>query len=389
MIRVLKVVPTLLCGGTESQVMTLGRALDPAAFQLEVACLRRWGPFVQELAERRIPLFEYPIPRFMSAKAIVQQARFARGVSRRRIDIVHSYNFYGNVFAVPPARLTASVVIASIRDRGPYLTSLQKRVQRHACRLADCVLVNADAVRDWLVSDGYDPSRIVVIRNGVDLSRFTPPTSRGWLHRELGWPPDAPIVGVVSRLSRLKGLEQFLDAAAVVAQRFPAARFLVAGETNPLEREYLAELQSRASALGIGGRVVFTGLRSDVPAILFSLSVSVMPSLNEALSNSLLESLAAGAPVVATRVGGTPEALDDGVNGLLVPPDDTRALALAICRLLEDRSLADTLGRTARQSIIDRFSVERMVRTTEQLYAALLGKRSRIGSIQTPELACK
>jgi glycosyltransferase involved in cell wall biosynthesis len=375
--RILNVVPTLMCGGTEHQFMALGRRLDPTRFEVEFACLRRWGPFVQELAGLGIPLAEYPVTTFRSVRAIAQQARLARHIARRRIQIVHAYNFYGNVFAVPPARLAAPVVIASIRDCAPYLTGMQKRVQRYACRLADCVLVNAEAVRDWLVGEGYDRSQIVVIRNGVDLTRFGDVPDPHRIHLDLGLPPGTPLVAVVSRLTRLKGLENLIEAAAMLRPTHPDARFLVVGETAPSETAYLEDLKRLAIEFGVADSVIFTGIRSDIPAVLSAADVSVMPSLDEALSNVLLESMAAGAPTVATRVGGTPEALVDGVSGLLVAPGNSGALAAAIARLLDDRQLADGLGRTARTVIEDRFSVERMVQSTEQLYLELLARKQR------------
>jgi glycosyltransferase involved in cell wall biosynthesis len=388
--RLLKVVPTFMCGGTENQFMTLGRALDPTRFDLEFACLRRWGGFVAEIDERRIPLVEFDIATFRSFNAIAQQAKLARYITRRRIDIVHAYNFYGNVFAIPPARLAAApVIIASIRDRGPYLTPMQIRVQRYACRLADCVLVNADAVKQWLIAQGYDASKIAIIPNGVDLERFDRRVEPDRLRRELGLPSGVPIVAVVSRLNRLKGIEHFLEAAAAVLGRFPDARFVVIGETNPNEREYQQVLARLAQKLGIGDRVVFAGLRTDVPELLAGATVSVMPSLNEALPNVLLESMAAGVPVVATRVGGTPEVVEDGENGLLVPPADSIALAVAIERLLADPELAARLARAGRDSVTKRFSMEQMVRATEQLYQTLLERRGRTAAAPRTEFACK
>ena len=383
--RVLNVVPTLMCGGTENQFMALARTLDRTRFDVEFACLRRWGGFVEELEQRNIPLTEYPVPTFRSVTALAQQARLARHIVRRGVQIVHAYNFYGNVFATPPARLVAPVTIASIRDRAPYLTAMQKRVQRYACQFADCILVNADAVKDWLIGDGYDASKISVIRNGVDLSRFDNAPPRSELHRELGLPDGTPLVGVISRLTRLKGLEHFLEAAAMVRARVPNARFLIAGETSPMDREYLGELQQYAERCGVAESVIFTGLRRDVPAVLSSLDVSVMPSLNEALSNVVLESMAAGAPTVATRVGGTPEAIVDGVTGVLVPPADSRALADAIVHLLHDTRLATHLGTAARAHIVDHFSVRRMVRSTEDLYMELLERKQRK---RLPSAAC-
>jgi glycosyltransferase involved in cell wall biosynthesis len=361
--------------------MTLSRSLKAHDFQVELACLRRVGPFVAQAKSEGMPLHEYPIDSFRNARAISQQLKFAKDLVKRRIEIVHAYSFYGNVFAIPPAKLAATpVVIASIRDRGPYLTPMQLRVQRHFCRFATRVLVNADAVKQWLLDQGYDGERIVMIPNGVDLDRFAARVDPNALRQELGLPADAAMVTVVSRLNQMKGLEQFLEAAALLATRFPKVYFLVVGEPTVGDHHYKPSLMRLAERLGIEDRVVFTGIRSDVPAVLASATISVMPSLNEALSNVLLESMAAGVPTVATRVGGTPEAMSDGVTGLLVPPGDPMALAAAIARLLIDREFAASLGHAARQTVKARYSAERMADATAQLYADLLAeKRTRRG----------
>jgi len=389
-VRLLKVVPTLMCGGTEHQVMALGRRLDPGRFALEFACLRRQGGFVAELDARGIPLREYGIRSFLSIHAVAQQTRLANDVRRAGTGIVHAYSFYGNVFAIPPAWLAAApVVIASIRDCGVYLTPSQRIVQRHVCRLADCVLVNAEAVRSWLISQRYDPAKVIVIRNGVDLERFSQAPDAGRIRRELRIPVSAPLVAVASRLHRLKGIEQFLEAAAVVGRRFPDVWFLVIGETSPGDRSYLDTLTALAGRLGLRDRVVFAGLRNDVPELLACAAVSVMPSLNEALSNVLLESMAAGVPVVATRVGGTPEAVQDGITGLLVPPGDVGALARSIDRLLSDREFSERLGRAGRQHVRRHFSLDAMVRATERLYHTLLERRRGVPVGAARGVPCK
>jgi glycosyltransferase involved in cell wall biosynthesis len=379
-IRLLNVVPTLLCGGTENHFMTLSRALDAARFDVRFACLRKWGPFVDELRERQIPLVEYQLATFRSLNALAQQARLARDVKRHGVDIVHAYSFYGNVFAIPPGRLAAPVVIASIRDRGPYLTAMQRRVQRHVCRLADCILVNAEAVKQWLIDDGYDASQIVVIPNGVDLRRFAD-GDRQAVRRSLGVPESARLIGLVSRLSPLKGIEDFLHSAAIIAAKSDDLRFVIVGEPSPIQNvAYLEELRGLAHSLGIGSKVLFTGLRSDVPALLTALDVSVMPSLNEALSNVLLESMAAATPIVATDVGGTSEAITNGVNGVLVPAANPQSLATAIERLLAAPAQARQLARNARKTIEDRFSLDRMVYATECLYDRLLSAKHRVAT---------
>jgi L-malate glycosyltransferase len=377
-IRLLKIVPTLRYGGTERQFMTLSASLDPRRFRVELACLRPGGGLAAEAVRHGMPVDTYHIGPFHSARTLALQARFARDIVRRRIDVVHAYNFYGNVFAVPPARVAgAPVVLASIRDCGVYLSPMQLRVQRLVCRAATRVVVNAAAVRDWLVADGYDPNRIVIIPNGVDLDHFRTPVDAAAVRRGLGLEADVPLITAVSRVTRLKGLERFIEAAAQLASRYPQAHFVVAGEPAPGDDAYLASLVDLAARLGIGDRVIFAGLRRDVPELLGASTVVVMPSLNEALPNVLLESMAAGAPTVATRVGGTAEAMVDGRAGLLVPPDDAAALAGAIERLLDQPAMAAAFGRAARRTIEERFSLQTMVGATEQLYEDLL--RQRLG----------
>jgi L-malate glycosyltransferase len=381
-VRVLNVVVDFGCGGTERQVVALSAALRERC-DLQFACMRREGQLLRDIEAMGLPIREYRFPAFYSLQCLRQQRRLARAIARDRIDIVHAYNFYSNVFALPPAWWTAAPVrIASIRDRGVYLSRSQRMVQRYVCRLADCVLVNADAIRDWLVDDGYEPDRIVVIRNGVDLSRFplTPP--RDDLRRQFDIPPQAPVVGVVGRVRTMKGVEDAIDAAAELSQRVPDLRLVVVGEAVVIrdgvpteDRGYIETLKTRARDAGLGDRAIFTGYRPDVAEILSQLTVSVQPSLNEGLSNVVLESMAAGVPVVATRVGGTPEALIDEVSGLLVPPANPPALAAAIGRMLDDPSRAREMGLAARRRIESEFSLARMYHDTEQLYRDLLERR--------------
>jgi glycosyltransferase involved in cell wall biosynthesis len=354
--------------------------------------MRRGGRLACELADAGVPLREYPIRSLCSPGAVWQLLRLARHMSRRQIQIVHAYNFYGNAFAIPAAWLAGvPVIIASIRDRGVYLSDGQRHLQRLVCRLADCVLVNADSIKEWLVSDGYDRSKIAVIRNGIDLDRFDG-VRRSDLRAEFGIPPGVPVITMLSRLNPQKGVEDFVDAAAIVAWQFPDARFLIVGEgelsrvTRSEDQAYRRKLINRGIRLGLRDRLILTGYRADVPALLADTTISVLPSHSEGLSNSILESMAAGVPVVATRVGGTPEAIEHGVTGLLAPPNDPQELATWIGRLLFDRDLASKIGAAGRQSVRDRFGMDRMVHATEQLYLDLLvhkaaapGWRGRLG----------
>ena len=375
-IRLLKFVTIFSVGGTERQVVTLAEGLDHSRFEIHLACFKRRGELLKQLTLDSPRLVEYHIRKLYDPGSLRERLRFAAYLRESGIQIVHTYGFYTNVFAIPAAKLgRVPVIVASIRDTGAYLTPMKGRVQRVICRLADCVVANAEAVKTWLVNEGYDERRITVIRNGIDPAPFGRKATDGKLHQELGLPPGAPLVAVLCRLSPIKGIEYFLEAATTVAASAPEARFLIVGEAESKDAEYRRRLEAYADRLGLGRRVVFTGLRLDVPEVLDEVAVSVLPSLSEGLSNVLLESMAAGVPVVATRVGGNPEVVEEGVTGFLVPPRDAAGLAGAIARVLEDRELAARLGRAGRARVVERFSIGDAIRRTEQLYLRLLRRR--------------
>ncbi len=377
-IRLLKFVTVFAVGGTERQVVTLAEGLDRSRFDVHLACFRRSGALLKQVTVAPPRVVEYHIRKLYDRQSLRERLRFAAYVRRSRIQVVHTYSFYANVFAIPAAVLgRVPVVVASIRDTGAYLTRMQRRVQRMTCRLADRVVANAEAVKRWLVDEGYDDRKITVIRNGIDPAAFGKKMTAGKLHQEFGLPAGAPLVAALSRVSPIKGLEYFLDAATTVAAKAPDARFLIVGEAEPHDAQYRRKLERYAERLGLGRRVVFTGLRLDVPQVLDEVAVSVLPSLSEGLSNVLLESMASRVPVVATRVGGNSEAVDEGVTGFLVPPRDAAGLARAISRVLDDRDLAARLGQAGRARVVERFSIQDMVGQTEQLYFTLLDEEQR------------
>jgi L-malate glycosyltransferase len=383
-IRLLKFVAAFGWGGTERQFVNLGLGLDPARFAVHFGCLRRFGVMLDPLEAAGVPVFDYDVASFRNLRALAAQLRLARDIRQLGIQIVHTYGVSSNLFAIPAARLAGARVVASIRDMGVYLSSPQRIAQRWVCKLADHVLVNAEAIKAWLVADGYDRDRITVIPNGIDLSGFAEPAQSGHLHSDLGLPADTPLVAVLGRISRLKGLEDFIAAAAIVASRFPSARFLIIGEPSFTSRgheiivdeTYTNELRHLAERLGVKDRVIFTGFRCDVVQILHELAVSVLPSLSEGLSNTLLESMAGGVAVVATRVGGTAEVVQDSENGLLVPASDPVALAEAICRLLNAPTFAAKLAEAARRRIFDRYSMRQLVESTSRFYESILDGKS-------------
>ena len=378
-VNVLKFVAAFGWGGTERQFVNLGLGLDPSRFHVHFGCLRRFGMMIEELEQKNIPVLDYGVFRLRDPRLLAAQWRFARDLKRLDIRLVHSYGFHSHVFAIPAAKLAGAHVVASIRDMGIYLSPAQRAAQRWVCKFADHILVNASAIKEWLVNDGYDESRISVIPNGIDLSRFDASQRDHRLRNELGLTADAPLVGVLGRISRGKGLEDFIRAAAMVAPEFPPARFLIIGEpsftaqgkTIIVDTAYQNELRDLARSLGVEDRVIFTGFRADIATILPELTVSVLPSLSEGLSNTLLESMAAGVATVATRVGGTPEVIQDEQNGLLVAPGDAHAIAASISRLLKSPALAQTLGVAARKTIDEKYSTRHLVENVSRFYESL------------------
>ena len=373
-IKVLKFLTNFNIGGTERQFVHMVRQMDLGRFDLRVGCFARRGGFLPLVESAGIPLTEFSIRRLYSPLTFLRQLQFAHYLRWNRFQVVHTYGFYPNFFAVPAARLAGvPVIIASIRDTGEVWDPRKRRLQKAVCKLATCVLANADAVRNQLIRDGYDDRKIAVIRNGVEIPQLERIDRGGPIRKEFGIADDSPIVTVLSRLNDLKGIEYFLDAIPSVLSRFPNARFLIVGE-GPAR----LKLELYAQSKGYGQAAIFTGVRLDVPKILQETTLSVLPSLSEGLSNVLIESMAAGLPVVATRVGGNPEIVDDGSTGFLVPPRDADALAKAMLQLLSDPETAARMGCAGRDLIDRRFSMGRAVHETQRLYTTLLQSAGRL-----------
>lgn len=385
-IKVMEFVTNFCVGGTERQFLNLVDGLRTRA-EVHVACFRADGPLLTELRgiEPALPLTAYPVSSLRSPRVARRLLELVRYLRRHRIDVVHTTGLYPNVFGVVAAWLARTpVIIASVRDMGQMWRGDLRRVQRLTCRLADAVVTNAEAIAERLRAEGYPADRIEVIHNGIVPVEVPPRLPGTGLRRDLGIPAAAPVVGVVSRLDRLKGLDDFLDAAALVVARHPETRFLiVGGPAAGVGEGYEEKLRRRADRLGLGERVILTGARTDVPEILPELTVSVLPSLTEGLSNSLLEAMAAGKPVVATSVGGNPEIVEDGVTGFLVPANDPAALAAAVGRLVASPGLAAELGRAGRARVAAHFTPERLVVRTTELYQRLL-RESRRGRRRRP-----
>jgi len=240
-------------------------------------------------------------------------------------------------------------------------------LERLAYEMDDAVIVVSQGLATFLEQTEHLPRRkMVIIGHGVD--RAAPALPRSEARAALGLPALDPLIGSVGRLSREKGHAFLLRALPAIVAAFPGAGCVLAGE-GPSRRD----LEEEVRRLGMGDRVIFLGHRGDVPAILSALDLFVQPSLYEGFGMSLLEAMAARLPIVATRVGGIPEVVDDQVAGLLVPPADAAALAQAAIALLGDRGRARRIGEEAARLVAERHSISSVAARVDALYRRVLG----------------
>ncbi len=367
-IRLLFVVGNFVAGGAERHLLEMWRRIDRGGFEVEVACFRAEGQFWPEVRALGWPVHDLGVGRrIYDATGLRGLGRLVHHTLRFRPDVIHGYLFGPNLFAVLAGRACGVPVVAvAKRNVDAFETPRQVRVQRLAHRWATHVTAVSEAVADSVAALGVPRSRVTVIPNGVDVARFEGAVpDRG----ALGAANGEAVIGSVGCLAPRKDYGTLLEALARLAARGRGFHAALVGD-GP-ER---ASLEARASALGLGGRVTFRGERSDVERLLSGMDVFVLSSREEGIPNALLEAMAAGRAAVATAVGGTPEVLEDGATGWLVPPRDPEALALALEQALERPEEAARRGAAARRATRERMSIEAMVRRHEAFYRRALGR---------------
>jgi glycosyltransferase involved in cell wall biosynthesis len=362
-VRICFLIDELAAAGTETQLLALIRHLDRQRFRPYLCLLRGDNPLSRELEPEGCPVLRLGVHRLLGLTALARAARFARFLRRERIDVLQFYFPDSSYFGLPAAWLAR--VPHRLRTRnnvGHWLTPLHRLLGRVLNLFATGTIANcAAASRSLLADERPDPVKVIVLENGVDLARFeaVPALAR----RQVG---ERKVIGMVANLRPVKGPDVFLQAAARVTQRNRDVLFRVAGEG-----ELRPTLEREAARLGLEGRFQMPGSVAEVPGFLADLDVAVLASRSEGMSNAILEYMAAGRAIVATSVGATPDLIEEGTHGLLVPPGDADRLAEAIERLLRDPALAQRLGEAARQRACDRYSREAMVQRFEDYYQRL------------------
>jgi L-malate glycosyltransferase len=375
--NVLQLIGSFHQGGSERQAVQLSRLLDrEGSFRIFIACLNGEGvlrPEVESFTKNEIP--EFRLNSFYDANFLRQVRACAKFIRVHNISLVHTHDFYTNIFGMAAAKLSGvSVKIASKRETS-YRTRAQELLERQAFRLADRVLANAEKVKEYLIEKGVPAKKISVVHNGLDLHKFRESSAnlcRNETLKEFGLPVNGRLkfVTMVANLrSEVKNPRMFLRVAAHVKNQFPQARFVIAGEG-----ELTDEMKSFAEEIDVETEVFFLGRCSRVAELLAASDVCVLSSKTEGFSNSILEYMAAGKPVVATDVGGASEAIREGETGFLVESDDDQSMATRVLELLNDDEKAARMGTKGREEAEKKFSLDAQLVKTLELYNRVLGQ---------------
>jgi len=362
-LKVLQITENLGVGGLERVVATLCKEMDPNRFEPSVICMRAGGPFADELTDLGIPVHVLPWSRDrIDYTAFRKVAAILR---KERIDVLHTHNspalFDGSVAALM-AGVRTHIHTDHARD---FPDRLRYMVAEHLCsHLVYRFVGVSDHTSENLVKwEKISRRRLRTVPNGIIAPEVPAAFDPAEKRRELGIPTGVPVIGTVCRLMPQKGLEFLLQAAVQLRERVPDFVILIAGEGGEKDR-----LEAEIRELDLGGQVRLLGLRLDVPELLRIFDVYALPSRWEGLPMAVLESMAAGVPLVASAVGGVPTAVRDGVTGILVPPCRVEELAEGLATLLLDRELRLKLGRGARQVFQEEFTARQMVRRYERMY---------------------
>lgn len=389
--NVLQLIDSFHQGGTERQAVQLTRLLhESGRYRVHVACLHAEGVLRGEVERLGLdPVIEFPLTSFYNRNAATQVGRFARLLREREIDLVHTHDFYTNIFGMPGAALArVPVRIASRRETDPTRSYAQRFTERRAYNLADAIVANAEAVRRHLMAEGVNGAKIVTLYNGMDTKRIEPRPNlrRAEVLAEFNLPGHLPggearrFVTIVANMRHAAGgpvpykdQPTFLRAARRIHEAVPDAAFVLAGEGELLE-----PMRALAAELGLAQSAFFIGRCANVADLLAVSDVCVLSSKSsEGFANSIIEYMAAARPVVATDVGGAREQIVEGETGYVVPPGDDAAMAERVIALLGEPERARRMGARGLQVVREKFSCEAQLTRAEVLYERLLTRKAR------------
>lgn len=352
-------------GGAQKVLADVVTALPRDKYQVQVACLFNPGATAARLQDAGIEVVDLQMHSRLDWLVLWRLWRLLRQSSP---DILHTHMFHANLVGRLSGTLANVPYIISTEHTMGQEGRIRRLLNKITSALCDRVIAVSQSVGTYAMEViGIEASKVIVIANGIDVNRYTSRLSPREARGRVGLPAGAAVIGTVGTLRKVKGTSILLRAFAGLHPRWPDTRLIIVGD-GP-ERN---NLQSLAQSLRIERSTIFTGERADVTDFLAAMTVFVLPSYWEGFGLAAVEAMAAGLPVVATRVGSLPEVILEGETGLLVPPSDPAVMAAAIEHLLANPDLGSQMGQAGRQRALVNYTRERMVTQTEELYKTLL-----------------
>jgi len=372
-INILHIYQNSNVGGIQQQILSIVRVYDKEKFNPIVCCFGPRMELGKEIEKAGIDFVALNRKRYnkFSVGIIVDLYRVMK---ERNIHVLRTHKYRANLYGRIAGKLAGvPVIVAS--EHNIYRNEKEKRFLRRITNkilsiVTDKMVTVSDAIRkDILRYDRFPPSKIMVLHNGVDTERFKPGTNYRDIRRQFAISKDDVVIGFVGRLVINKGLNYLIEAVALLKKSFNV-KLLIVGDGSLME-----ELKKMAKNKGLEESVIFTGMRRDITDILSSIDIFVLSSIKEGFPNSLLEAMAMGKPIVATAIGGIPEIIQHGANGLLVQSADIEGLAAAIKTIIDNPLMAQRIGRAARDFIEKNYSIDATVRKWETLYRQILEQK--------------
>jgi glycosyltransferase involved in cell wall biosynthesis len=357
-------------GGGERVFLQLASGLKDR-YRLFVATSTN-GLFAWELHRLGIEVFSVDMSRQFTLKPIRQIRSIIRN---NEIDFLHSQGaradffarFAGRIANAPHILCTVAMPVEGF-EVGRLRKTMYRFMDRLSERYVEKFIVVSESLRKALIEGrGISSQRVARIYNGIELDKFRPDLKQSMLKENWGIAQESPLIGALGRMVWQKGFTYLIEAIPDILQSLPSVRFVIAGD-GPLKKE----LESLSEDLNVKEQVIFPGYIGQIEQFLSNIDILVVPSVLEGFPMVTLEAMAMGIPIVATQINGVTEQISHGQEGILVPPRNPRELAGAVLQLIKDEELGARLGLAARKKIESCFSVERMVRETEQLYLSLL-----------------
>ncbi len=360
--KVMHITHSLAMGGLQQVLYNLCRHTDRSAFEVSVVALKELGLFAEKLAKLDIEVILVPQVKKVDYFAFVKLARIIREM---KIDIIHTHNTQSFIDGTLAALLAGVKTIVHTDHSRPFPDKKRYMVAERILSLFahKIIGVSDSVVKNLMHYERIAPDKMLTIHNGIDASEYDINVDRVKKRRELGLDDISPVLGISSRLSYVKGIVYLLKAMCDIRKVYNNISLLIIGDGPQKE-----ELEKLTIVFGLQKHVHFLGEMDKIQPILKLFDIFVLPSLSEGMPICLLEAMASGCPIVTTNVGGIPEMIENGKNGFLVRPADSKALSNAILYLLEHEQVRQQLVIEGKRVVRERFSALKMTKTYEQLY---------------------